>query len=84
MSKRDFRESLQTRVPDVSTREEIPRHRQCPLCHGRHGGVGKCDGTYKKASTFLRRYYKCNQCGHTWMVNFTPEQVKNDVEVSDS
>jgi len=70
-------EPIKTRPVHLETRREVPKHRQCPLCHEGQGGVGQCEGTYKKASTFLRRYYKCDKCAHTWQHNFTPEQVKD-------
>lgn len=72
---------MQQRVPDVETRSEpqvkVPQHKRCPICWGRDKGVGVSDGVYRKASSYLRRYYKCNNCSHTWTVNFTPEQVRS-------
>ncbi len=79
MSSRQLREPIQQRVPIVETRTgtDVPEHKRCPICWGRDKGVGISDGVYRKASSFLRRYYKCNSCGHTWTKNFTPEQVKS-------
>ncbi len=77
MNSREMKEPIKTRPVELDTRREVPKHRQCPLCHdGKANGVGRCDGTYKKSSSLTRRYYRCDKCGHTWIVNFTPEQVK--------
>src|SRR4051794_32718593 len=57
-------------------RRTVPKHRQCPRCYeGAQNGVGQCNGTYAKASSLTRRYYRCDRCAHTWIVNLTPEQV---------
>jgi ribosomal protein S27AE len=69
---------LERRVAEGEPRRVAPKHRQCPRCHeGAQNGVGQCDGTYKKASSLTRRYFKCDRCGHTWIVDFTPEQVRD-------
>lgn len=65
--------------PEEPARREAPKHRQCPICHdGPNNGIGQCDGTYKKASTLTRRYYRCDRCSHTWIVDFTPAQVREE------
>lgn len=79
VSNRSLKEPLQTRPePQAETRQsDVPPHKQCPLCWGERRGVGICDGTYKKGSSYLKRYYRCNQCAHTWTKEFIPEQVKH-------
>ena len=89
MSNRNFKDPIQSRPVEVQSRppedletrepQTVPAHRRCPICFGRCGGVGQCEGTYKKASSLTRRYYKCNHCGHTWTIDFTPEQVRDGV-----
>jgi hypothetical protein len=64
------------RVADGGTNRTVPKHRQCPRCYeGELNGIGQCNGTYAKASSLTRRYYRCDRCAHTWIVNLTPEQV---------
>lgn len=55
-------------APADPASSDIPRERRCPCCFNGRGGVGQqydsagCSGTV----TGLRRYWRCNQCGHTW------------------
>ena len=56
-------------------RSVVDKHRQCPICYQGHGGVGQANGSYAKASTLTQRYYKCNQCAHTWSVYVKPEEI---------
>jgi len=70
-------QSVQQRPAEVPQRRAVEPHRQCPLCYGGLGGVGQANGTYEKASTLTKRYYKCDRCAHTWVVSITPEQVKS-------
>lgn len=51
------------------TTAKIPKHRRCPSCFGVRGGVGQQNGTYRKSSSRRRRYYRCDQCNHTWAID---------------
>jgi hypothetical protein len=67
---------LERRADAGDGRRFVPKHRQCPRCYeGELNGIGQCNGTYAKASSLTRRYYRCDRCAHTWIVNLTPEQV---------
>lgn len=70
-------QNTQQRPVDVSQQRNVEPYRQCPICHQGLGGVGVANGTYKKASTLTKRYYKCDRCAHTWVVSLTPEQLKS-------
>ena len=62
--------AVQPTPPQTSTRTpaEVPAYRHCPLCHGVHRGVGIAYCTQGRT-----RYYKCNECAHTWKVTVTTE-----------
>ena len=80
---RNYRGPLQ--VPIVQKQEDraeppkevkaVPKHRQCPICFGGMGGVGHATGIYRKSSTYAKRYYACDKCGHSWSVELQPSQV---------
>ena len=68
-----------TPVPDaINTRDDkaIKPHMTCPNC----GQAGRCDGSYKKASTLTKRYYRCTNCPRTWVIDFKPEEARNNPE----
>lgn len=79
---RSYRGPIQVPVVPIETRAEpvkiAPKHRQCPLCFTGMGGVGSSTGIYRKGSTYAKRYYCCNKCGHTWTVDIQPSQVIDD------
>jgi hypothetical protein len=86
VAKRDLREPIQTRPETMIINDDlgelqrrtVPKHRQCPRCFaGVQNGVGQCNGTYAKASSLTRRYYRCDRCAHTWVVDLKPEQVRD-------
>jgi DNA-directed RNA polymerase subunit RPC12/RpoP len=58
--------------PDDSQLPDAPIHRQCPLCF-----TGEMHGTGVAYSTQgNKRYMKCKECGHTWVVTFRTHIVK--------
>lgn len=61
------------RTGTAASADNVPKHRQCPLCFNNpvNRGVGQAYST--KGRT---RYYKCNHCGFTW----THEIPAGDVE----
>ncbi len=58
-------------IVEIKTRA-IKTHMICPNC----GHKGTNDGSYKKATTLTKRYYKCSDCPRTWVVDFTPAQAR--------
>lgn len=58
-------------MPDNTTDD----YRKCPLCgDGPLKGRGVRYAQHAKGSLLTRRYYKCDQCGHTWHQDFRPAQ----------
>jgi len=53
---------------------DVKHYEKCPTCHGEWGGKGERYSSYKKGNTLLRKYFRCNVCGHTWSQDFKPEQ----------
>jgi len=70
---------VQVQYDEQTGRRVAPEYRQCPLCyHGELNGIGQSNGNYRKASTLMRRYYKCDRCGHTWVANVKPEEAERE------
>lgn len=45
----------------------IPKHRRCPICWNGYGGRGLCKHTESSTQSAISiRYYRCDQCGHSW------------------
>lgn len=54
----------------------VPTHRRCPVCFGGAGGVGDCYHTKRITDVTSERYYKCDQCSHTWTATVKSEVVE--------
>jgi hypothetical protein len=52
---------IATKPDPVKPAKPVPKWRQCPLCFGNYGGVGKITCTRG-----MRRYYVCTTCGFHW------------------
>ncbi len=46
--------------------------RRCPLCWGGHKGTGV---QYSGGSGGPTKYYKCNNCNHTWTATVVIEKI---------
>lgn len=48
---------------DGSGGRSVEKWRECPICFGGLGGIGKLNGYHEAKST---QYLKCGKCGHSW------------------
>lgn len=65
------------------SRKLIQKHRRCPVCFGERKGTGQQYAWNRVSGRMTKLYYRCNQCGHTWVAEVikTTNIVSNDVEV---
>ena len=55
-------------VQPIKPKQAVPKHRQCPSCHGGRGGVG-FEKWHNRKGTHMRTCYQCDVCGFDWIVN---------------
>lgn len=67
MSKQQHHNKPQAKAAEVAkVQREAKEHMRCPSCYGGRGGVGVPNGWARMNGSLVKRYYKCDTCGHTW------------------
>ena len=47
---------------------DVPKYRQCPVCYGGRGGVGKRKWTSRINGATVKNCYVCDTCNFDWVV----------------
>lgn len=64
---------------EASDASKVAKHRRCPLCFERHGGVGQRRWQNQVSGRKVKRCYRCDECGTEWVVEVNVEEVDDVV-----